>query len=124
MIVQQTDNIAFGYHSVLKTQYLKGNLKSVKYGFYGDRLNNKNVSLEHLLPKSKGGKSKLTNFVLASRKQNWKRGNDDIKQHIDKPNAMRYLLQFVGVKTRDFDGNSYIKDVLNTLRDLGVDLLC
>lgn len=122
MIVQQTDNITFGYHSVLKTQYVKGNLKSVKYGFYGDRLNNKNVSLEHLLPKSKGGKSKLTNFVLASRKQNWKRGNDDIQQHIDKPNAMRYLLQFVGVKAENFIGDNYIKDILNTLKSLGVDL--
>lgn len=122
MIIKQTDNITFGYHNILKTQYLKGNLKPVKYGFYGDKLNKKNVSLEHLQPKSKGGKSELFNFVLASKSKNQARGNKDIQPFVDKENAMRYLLQFVGIKAENFNGDNYIKDILNTLKNLGVDL--
>jgi hypothetical protein len=122
MIIKQTDNITFGYHNILKTQYLKGNLKTVKYGFYGDKLNKKNVSLEHLQPKSKGGKSELFNFVLASKSRNQARGNKDIQPFVDKENAMRYLLQFVGIKAENFNSDNYIKDILNTLKNLGVDL--
>ena len=122
MIITNTDNITFGYSNILKTQFLKGNLKTVKYGFYGDKLNKKNVSLEHLKPKSKGGKSELENFVLASKHKNQLRGNKDIKPFIDKETVLRYLLQFVGVKANNFIGDNYIKAVIKTLKNLGVDL--
>ena len=119
MIIKQTDRITFGYTNILKTQYLKGNLKTVKYGFYGDRLTSKNVSLEHLLPKSKGGKSELDNFVLASKTRNQARGNKDIREFVDNEYAQRYLLQFVGIKVENFNGDNYIKTILNTLKKLG-----
>lgn len=115
-------DITFGYHNVLKTQWLKGNLKTVKYGFYGDRLTKKNVSLEHLKPKSKGGKSALENFVLASKYKNQIRGNKDIRPYIDKETVMRYLLQFVGIRVENFNGDNYIRAIINTLRKLGVNL--
>lgn len=122
IVTNTTDKITFGYHSILKTQWLKGNLKTVKYGFYGDRLTKKNVSLEHLKPKSKGGKSELDNFVLASKHKNQIRGNQDIRPFIDKETVFRYLLQFVGVKADNFLGDNYIKAVINTLKKLGVNL--
>ena len=122
MIIKQTDNITFGYHNILKTQYLKGNLKTVKYGFYGDKLTKKNVSLEHLKPKSKGGLSETQNFVLASKTRNQARGNKDIEPFIDRECVLRYLLQFVGIKAENFNGDNYIKDILNTLKNLGVNL--
>lgn len=122
IITGTTDNITFGYSNILKTQYLKGNLKTVKYGFYGDKLNKKNVSLEHLKPKSKGGKSELENFVLASKYRNQLRGNNDIREYIDKENILRYLLQFVGIKAENFNGDNYIMMIVKTLKKLGVNL--
>ena len=122
MRVTKSDGITFGYSNVLKTQYLKGNLKTVKYGFYGDKLSKKTVTLEHLKPKSKGGKSELENFVLASRYRNQLRGNNDIRGYIDKENVLRYLLQFVGIKAENFNGDNYIMMILKTLKKLGVNL--
>lgn len=40
--------ITFGYHNIFKTQYLRGNLKDVKYGIYEDKFTNKTVSLDLL----------------------------------------------------------------------------
>lgn len=122
IVTGTTDKITFGYSNILKTQYLRGNLKTVKYGFYGDKLTKKNVSLEHLKPKSKGGKSELENFVLASKTRNQARGNKELALFIDKENAMRYLLQFVGVKADYFNGDNYIRMIITTLKKLGIDL--
>lgn len=109
---------AFGYKSILKTQFVKGNLPTVKYGIYGGRLTNQNVSLEHLKPHSKGGKNILSNFALATKENNSLRGNDDIKNYLDIRNVTRYLTQFIDVKTEGFDGNKYIDDVVNTIINL------
>lgn len=122
IVTGTTDKITFGYSNILKTQYLRGNLKTVKYGFYGDKLNKKNVSLEHLKPKSKGGKSELENFVLASKTRNQARGNKELALFFDKEKAMRYLLQFVGVKADNFNGDNYIRMIITTLKKLGIDI--
>ena len=114
--------ISFQYSSPLKTLYKQGKLPSVKYGFYGDRLKPKNVSLEHLKAKSKGGKSCLSNYVLASRTKNSARGNASIHEFFNPEAAKRYLLQFVDVKIPKFDGNKYIQMILKTLLNLGVDI--
>lgn len=114
--------ISFQYNSPLKTLFKEGKMPTVKYGFYGDRLTKKNVSLEHLKPHSKGGASCLKNYVLASQENNRLRGNNDIREHFDFDSALRYLKQFVDIKLPRFDGNKYILDVLNTLKELGINL--
>ena len=110
-------NPSFGYSSPLKSLYLKGQLP-VKYGFYGDRLNTKNVSLEHLLPRSKGGKTSLDNLVLASKEKNQKRGNQPISKYINFEAMQTYIDQFKNVKTNGFNGNEYIKNILKTVTEL------
>ena len=116
-------NVSFmGYNSPLKTNWRKGKLPTVKKGFYGDVLTQQNLSLEHLKPHSKGGKTEIGNLVLASQDKNTRRGNEDIKKFADKQTVVDYLIQFIGVKLRDFNGDSYILKVLNTLRELGVDI--
>ena len=107
-----------GYNSVLKKYYKSGQLPTVKYGFYGDELTKDTVSLEHLKPHSKGGHTNLSNLVLASRDQNTKRGNDDLKLHFKPDAAKRYLEQFIGIKLKRFDGNEYVQGILNTLNKL------
>ena len=107
-----------GYNSILKKYYKSGQLPSVKYGFYGDKLTKDTVSLEHLKPHSKGGHTNLSNLVLASREQNTKRGNDDLRLHFNPETAQRYLQQFIGIKLKRFDGNNYVQGILRTLNKL------
>lgn len=52
----------FGYNHPLKSLYKSGQL-NLKYGFYGGKLTRKNVTLEHLKPHSKGGKTELNNYL-------------------------------------------------------------
>ena len=111
----------FQYNSPLKTLWRKGKLP-VKYGFYGDRLTQKNVSLEHLKPFSKGGKTELNNLVLASKQKNQDRGNADIRDFANIETIIKYLSQFIDVKTNDFDGNKYINGIIITLRKIGVEI--
>lgn len=120
MLVQgvQPYNPNFQYSSPLKTLWRKGKLPSVKYGFYGDVLTQKNVSLEHLQAHSKGGKTNLTNLVLASKAKNNARGNDAIGDYLEVNNLVRYLKQFKDIRIKDFDGNKYIAGVLATLGGL------
>ena len=110
-------NPAFQYSSPLKTLWRKGKLP-VKYGFYGDVLTQKNVSLEHLLPHSQKGKTNLANLVLASKAKNNARGDKPIDEYLDVKTVIRYLAQFKDIKIKDFDGNKYIAGIVATLGGL------
>lgn len=110
--------VSFGYHSPLKTLFLKGKLPTVKKGFYGDTLTKNTVSLEHLEPHCFGGKTDLTNLVLASKKNNQARGNDDIANYLDEKNVTEYLQQFIGIKLPNFDGDKYIQGIIKKLGEL------
>lgn len=121
MIIPPIDTksqISFGYHSPLKTLYLKGKLPTVKKGFYGDVLTPKTVSLEHLQPHSQGGKTELSNLVLASKQKNQARGNEDLSKYVNKKCVIDYLIQFVGIKLPNFDGDKYIQGIIQKLGDL------
>ena len=112
----------FGYRNILKTEWKKGHLPTVKKGFYGDVLTMKNVSLEHLQPKSKGGANALSNFVLASKQKNNARACLPLQDFVNKTTAIEYLQQFVGVKTKYFDGDKYIELIVETLKRLKINL--
>lgn len=120
-------NINFGYHSVLKDLFREDKLPTVKYGLYGDKLTKDNVSLEHLVPHSKNGKSKLFNFTLASKQKNSLRSNEDIRKFLTPEMAKEYLDQFKGIETvskkgTKFNGDNYIDMIKTTLKTLGVDV--
>ena len=89
-------NVTFGYSSPLKTMFLKGDL----------------------LPKSKGGKTELSNLVLASKEKNQIRGNQPISRYINLEAMQTYINQFKNVKVKDFNGNKYVKDLLQTITRL------
>lgn len=110
--------ISFGYSHPLKTLFLKGKLLTVQYGIYGDKLTKDTVSLEHVQPKSKGGKSVLSNYALASKRMNNLRGNKDIREFLTPENLKSYCEQFIGVIVGDFDGTKYIHDLLKTINRL------
>ena len=116
MKIQPHKSLSFRYSNPLKTLYKKGQLKSVKTGFYGGELTKKNVTLEHLKPHSKGGKTELSNLVLATDENNRKRGNKPLKDFLNPENVKKYLEQFKGIELEGFNGNRYIRLIKETLR--------
>ena len=114
----QADSLTFKYQNILKTQYKKGRLPSVKYGFYGDRLTKKTVTLEHLRPVCQGGKTELKNLVLASANKNQERGCRPLEEMLNWECVGRYLEQFRDVVVDEFNGNVYIQMILKTIKEL------
>ena len=110
--------LTFGYSNILKTLYKKGKLPSVKYGFYGDELTKKTVTLEHLKPRSKGGKTELKNLVLASANKNQERAARPLSEMLNWECVGKYLEQFRNVQIDDFNGNRYIQMILRTIKGL------
>lgn len=118
MNIQRTDGLSFRYQNILKTLYKKGKLPSVKVGFYGDELNKKIVTLEHLRCISQGGKTELNNLVLASANKNQERGCRPLEEMLNWEYVGRYLEQFRDVVVGEFNGNVYIQMILKTIKEL------
>ena len=124
--------ISFGYHHPIKTMWLKGRLPWLQYGFYGEKLTKRNVSIEHLKPvvmfkeECNGNREKARrlattweNVVLASNRINNFRGCDPLSAVIDYEAMGRYLQQFEGKHIPGFgSGEKYIKGVLDTVNSL------
>ena len=113
----------FTYSNKLKTLYKKGLLPSVQVDAAGNKLTKKNVTLDHIIAKSKGGKSYTGNYMLATKKFNSDRGADPLTQWATMDEIIKYLNQFIGVRVKGFIGNEYITEVLKTLEkasELGV----
>lgn len=124
-VYRKEDNsgVSFGHSNQLKTLWKKGKLPTVEFDVVGKRLTKKNVTLDHIIPKSKGGKNVTENYMLATKEFNHMRGNDPLKNFLGSQNLIKYLNQFINVRVDHFIGNKYIKDVLATLKkaeELGV----
>lgn len=117
MIITPIGGPTFGYSHPLKTMFKKGQIP-VSKGFYGDDISPSTVSLEHLLPVSKGGKTELKNLVLASKKQNNKRGNQPLSKYFNPQAFLEYAEEFKKIKTKYFDGQKYIEAISKTIQDL------
>jgi len=118
MNIEPVDTIIFQYSSPLKTMYKKGKLPTIKYGFYGDEITPKTVTIEHLKCVSQGGKTELKNIVLVSANKNQERGVRPLSEMLNWGFAGRYFEQFRDVIVDWFDGNKYIEMVLNTIKEL------
>lgn len=116
MIITPVKNpIVFKYKSILKTEWLKGNMPTVKKGIYGGELKPCNVTLEHIKPHSKGGKTELKNLALAVDVNNWGRSNKPFKWFFNKAVFEEYCSQFTDIKLPDFDGKVYIEALRKTV---------
>lgn len=118
MKIQPLNNTAFGYSHPLKTAWKRGQIPQVKRGFYGEKLTQRNVSLEHLLPISQGGKTQLNNLVLATKEANNARGDKPLSEFINYKAMGQYLDQFKNIKIKGFNGNKYIEMILKTVGGL------
>lgn len=112
--VNKPPNPNFGYKSILKKEFLRGKIP-LKKDITGHKLNPKYISVDHTIPKNKGGKSSLYNYSLMDSFVNNKRGERPIKQFIDLESLVEYIIVMLDVKTMELDGIDYLKGWLRTL---------
>jgi hypothetical protein len=111
----QKPSPSFGYRSILKKEFLRGKIP-IEYGFYGDKLTKDTVTLEHIVPHSKGGKSTLSNYVLSSMNNNHRRSNRPLADYINWDWANKYFEVMEKIKTKRFDGKKYVSDIKKTIQ--------
>lgn len=105
---------SFKYKNVLKTEWLKGNMPSVKYDMGGNLLTKDNVSLGHMQAHSLGGKTVIDNLMLETKKYNNSKGNLPFSQFFNREAFEAYCKQFEGIKLPKFDGWDYILRITKT----------
>lgn len=117
MRVDCISGLSFKYHSPLRDLYKQGKLNGLK-SFSGEELTS--PSIDHVIPKSKGGKNNIGNYVLTNQKENADRGNKNIDYYIEKnPQGMLdYIYWFEHNKVDGFDCKGYIQKVINTINSI------
>ena len=115
-------NVSFGYKHLLKTAFKEDRLPIIHDFYDGSILSKDTVTIEHLQPHSKGGKTTLSNIVLTSLFNNMKRGNKDIRDFIDIENAKKYIEDVRKINIKGINGESYAQSLINRLKSLGVKL--
>lgn len=110
----------FGKQQLLTRLFREGKLPTVIKDIYGITLEPGKVSIEHLLPKSKGGSNALFNKALADVTMNNYRGSRPLRIFVTPEKADNYLDQFKGVIVRQFNGDTYISAVKKTLKKLDI----
>lgn len=115
----QVQAVSFGsYRHDLKTAWRKGLLPTVTKGVYGNILTQDNLSLEHIVPHSLGGKTTTDNLFLADRFANSKRGVKPIMEVLTYEQLFEYLNQFVDVKNKYVNGKDYIYKIIKRIGSL------
>lgn len=104
----------FGYKSVLKKEFDEGKIP-LKKDITGHDLKRGKATVDHTIPKSKGGPSNLFNYSLMNKQVNMLRGNKPIKGYINLESLLEYIIVMLDVKTERLDGIEYIKKWLRTL---------
>jgi len=107
----------FNGKSLLKQDFLSG-LIPLKRGVYGGLLNRdkaEGVTVEHIIPKSKGGRNCEANYFLANKQKNWERGSEPLEKYLKLKPFVEYLRVMLDVNTEHTNGVQYVKDVLDTV---------
>jgi hypothetical protein len=111
--------VSFGsYKHDLKTAWRKGLLSQVKKGVYGNILTQDNLSLEHIVPHSLGGKTATDNLFIADKDANSRRGTKPIMEVLTYEQLFNYLFQFVDVKNKYVNGKDYIYKIIKRIGSL------
>ena len=103
---------------MLKTYWLEGKLPNVTHGIYGGELTKDTVTLEHIKPVSKGGRTVLGNLALSKNTNNWKRSNKPLSEFFNRETFEAYCEKFKGVKLPFFNGDNYIKELTKNVERL------
>ena len=112
MRIQPTQRISFQYKWNVKSAFKKGKLPSVKVDASGRKLTVNNATVDHIIPHSKGGRTRDDNLMLATKEFNQLRGNKPLGDFITVKGFAKHLAQYIDIRVGDFDGNEYILNVL------------
>ncbi len=117
MLITKTDNITFtGYSFKLKKLYKQGKLPKDLVDIGGNKLTNKNLSGDHAIPRSKGGKNTDSNMMLATKQFNNMRGNRPLREVVSIDNLIKWVNQYVNLEPIDgFDFQKYVKGILKII---------
>ena len=107
MKIQPLNSTTFCYSHKLKTDFKKGRLP-IKFDLAGFELNKKNVTLDHVEPKSLGGESELSNYVLNTAWFNSLRSNQPMKDFVTKEMFYKWAKQFEGLNVCGVKGLDYV----------------
>lgn len=110
--------ISFKYKSVLKSEWLKGNMPTVTHDMGGNRLTKGNCTLGHMQAHSKGGKTALNNLMLETKGYNMSKGNMPFSKFFDWGAFIKYCEQFEKIELPDFNGKEYIENITKTAQRL------
>lgn len=113
MRISQTDNINFnGYNFKLKKLYRQGKLPKDLIDMGGNKLTQKNLSGDHAIPRSLGGKNTDSNMILATKQFNNMRGARPLKEVVTIENLTKWANQYLKLGTIDgFDFVKYVQDI-------------
>lgn len=114
MKITPINQVSFKYKSILKTEWLKGNMPSVKYDMGGNKLTKDNVTNGHMLAHSKGGKTNINNLMLETANYNFMKSNKPFSQFYDEKSFKAYCSQFEKIKLPNFNGLDYIYRITRT----------
>lgn len=117
MIITPIDNITFlGYNFKLKKLYRQGKLPKDLVDIGGNRLTQQNLSGDHAIPRSKGGKTTDDNMMLATKQFNSLRGDRPLKEVTTMENLLKWAKQYLELKPIDgFDFKKHVIDVFKVL---------
>lgn len=105
-----------GYNFKLKKLYRQGKLPKDLVDLGGNKITQKNLSGDHGLAKSKGGKNTDDNMILATKWFNNMRGNRPLKEVVTTENLIKWVNQYLKLgKTKDFDFVKYVQDILQII---------
>lgn len=113
--IQPTSQMTFQYSSILKKEFKRGKIP-LKRDITGAVLKRGKATLDHTIPKSKGGKSSLFNYSLMNGQANKARGNAPLKPFIDLESLIEYIQVMLETKTPHFNGIRYLKGWLPNLK--------
>ena len=86
----------------------------------GNKLTNKNLSGDHAIPRSKGGKNTDSNMMLATKQFNNMRGNRPLREVVSMDNLIKWVNQYVNLEPIDgFDFQKYVKGILKIIGENG-----
>lgn len=117
MRITRTDNITFtGYSFKLKKLYREGKLPKDLVDIGGNKLTNKNLSGDHAIPRSKGGKTTDSNMMLATKQFNSLRGNRPLREVTTIDNLIKWVNQYIELEPIEgFDFRQYVRGILNII---------
>lgn len=105
-----------GYNFKLKKLFRQGKLPKDLVDLGGNKITQRNLSGDHGLAKSKGGKTTDDNMILATKYFNSLRGNRPLKEVVTMENLIKWVNQYLKLgKTKDFDFVKYVQDILQII---------